>query len=388
MCSQKAWVFSIAVGKRLGAVFTKAQVCEKYRKRSGVVQVATEGDFWYNKKMKFRDFREDFDQDVRPKLAALISRTSSLTSSELVHQCLRHTDQLFFGGGKRIRPYLVELSYQSAGGSPGPELRDLSFGIELFHFFALLHDDVMDRADLRHGVPTLQALVRSEVGSHVADANAVLVGDLVHGWVTSSIARASQVFSPVIAEHFQCMLEEVVVGQMLDIEATIVEHLSEERFMEKTRLKTSRYTFVGPIRIGAAAAGHDFNSFAEEFGTAMGMAFQFQDDLFDIVSTSESLAKSAQNDIKQRQHSFFSLYVQEKAPELYRNEWQRIWAGGNASVEDLRVLFEESGAINAGRQAIDAYLYQAEHALQHAPFSTDQSAPWSELIASIRNRLA
>jgi geranylgeranyl diphosphate synthase type I len=308
-----------------------------------------------------------------------------------VRGAVAHTETLFFGGGKRIRPYVAALAYASAGHTkPSRSLNQLCLGLELFHLFGLMHDDIIDRSDLRHGVATLHAWLRSHMDAHTATSQAILVGDLVFSWSSELVHRVGHTLRPewralMFAAYAQ-MVEEVFIGQMLDVDTTIHAAVSDRDILEKTRLKTSRYTFIGPIRLGGALGGQDLTAFAEPFGTAIGLAFQIQDDLLDIVSDSAVLQKPGLGDLAEHQHTFFTQYLEKQAAPSFQKRWRDIRAAGEYDSAEVRTLFQEAGAVRAGERRIKHYVREAREVVAASPFPEARKSEWSALIDLIALR--
>ena len=107
------------------------------------------------------------------------------------------------------------------------------------------------------------------------------------------------------------MVYEVTVGQMIDVDITTRKKISKKLLDQKTYLKTAGYSFIKPLQIGAALAGKNtkkVEKFCKEFGLAMGIAFQAQDDLLDITSNEKQLQKTTSLDKSQNQHTYFTYF--------------------------------------------------------------------------------
>lgn len=332
--------------------------------------------------MDLPTYRAQFNRDARQRLRALILRTQRLSSNRVSHLALGQVETLFFGGGKRVRPYLAALAYKTSGGQEAEQCKCLSFALELFHLSCLIHDDIMDGADTRHGVPTIHALLKDTVDEQQAGSQAILVGDLLLHWAHQLISQLPG--SSRIHPIFVTTCEEVTVGQMLDVDAAGNDRLSWKELHEKTRLKTSRYTFVGPIRLGGALAGSDLTRFAESYGTAMGMAFQIQDDLFDLIARPEELQKPGLTDLAERQQTFVTHYLQRRARPRYYRAWQAALGKRPLVQAELAEILEVSGTTAACGQEIARYLEEARRALRYLP-ETDRPI-WGALITQMGER--
>ncbi len=156
------------------------------------------------------------------------------------------------------------------------------------------------------------------------------------------------------------------------------------------RLKTASYSFVHPLRIGAALAGAGASTmkFCEAFGLALGTAFQIQDDLLDVLSSARHTGKTAMSDIAERQQTVLTQYVFDHGTPAERRTLSRLM-GRRLTARDrlqARRLFASSGAIAYAERRIAALFRQAELALRRAPIRKDGKREFAELLAFIRAR--
>ena len=186
-------------------------------------------------------------------------------------------------GGKRIRPVLMLMAYNLYRDQPADILRQ-ALALETYHNFTLLHDDLIDKSDLRRGQPT--------VHKKWDENTAILSGDTM-------LVFAYRLFgnSPALDDFIQATLG-VLEGEEIDIEFETRTDVTEAEYMEMIRLKTS-LLLAYALKIGARLAGasaedqqHLYN-----FGEKMGLAFQVQDDLLDVYADSNVFKKKLGGDI-------------------------------------------------------------------------------------------
>ncbi len=196
-------------------------------------------------------------------------------------------ERLIAAGGKRLRPAFCYLGYRASGGRDGEPIVRAAAALELLHTFALVHDDVMDEADLRRGVQTTHVrFARRFAGASAARGRsaAVLVGDLA-AVLSEALFRACGFSAERMGEafdRFDRMRLEMAAGQYLDLlgaargDLASAEHVAE--------LKTGSYTVEGPLLIGAALAGapQELEARLVAFGRPAGEAFQLRDDVLDL----------------------------------------------------------------------------------------------------------
>lgn len=310
--------------------------------------------------MQLDEFRAWFDKKFITFVEDRVARYRQFTDRESV---LMSLDQvcLLAAGGKRVRPYLAYLGYVSEGGSSREEIEHALFAIELFHVFCLIHDDIIDEDELRRGVTTVHALVRSryaqlgrpQLAQRAGNAQALLVGDLVFAWVFELLAP--HLSNPRFAEEFLYTIDEVVIGQMLDVDLMAQREATRQSILDKMRLKTAGYTFVQPLRLGRLLAGKvDRDVKVDTLGLALGLGFQMQDDLLDIYGAEEELGKDIGSDIEESQHTLLTQHVIDTGTP---DDVRELHVLTGQTVDDdrlhlLRNLFDRTGAAEALREDI------------------------------------
>lgn len=206
-------------------------------------------------------------------------------------------------GGKRLRPILLLMACEAFGGNP-EDARRAALGIEMYHNFTLLHDDVMDRSDLRRGKPTVFKKWGTDTAILSGDAMLTLAGDYMSE-VPDSCLRT-------VLKEFNEMAVGVYEGQQLDMEFEQCDDVTLERYLEMIRLKTS-------VLLGAACSiGARIGGATDEearamyrFGESLGVAFQIQDDYLDVYGDSATFGKPVGGDILNNKKTFLTIKVKE-----------------------------------------------------------------------------
>jgi len=208
----------------------------------------------------------------------------------------------YLADGKALRPRFCYWGHAIAGEGTGPLLVQAAAALELLHAFALIHDDLMDGSDTRRGRP---ALHREFSGQHRAHgwagdpdgygrSMALLTGDLAFA-VASRIAAGL----PGPAQRvWREMVDELVIGQFLDLAGTARQDRSDAVARTTTLLKSGRYTVTGPLRLGAVLAGLDeLPSDLARYGDLVGEAFQLSDDLLGVFGDPRRTGKPVGEDL-------------------------------------------------------------------------------------------
>jgi geranylgeranyl diphosphate synthase type I len=294
--------------------------------------------------------------------------------------------QLLGGGGKRMRPSFCVWSYVATAGMPDREdmqtLLSAAASLELLHASALIHDDVMDSSDLRRGRPAahrqFEALHANAgwLGDSAAfgRAGAILLGDLLLMWSVQMLQgsgleeSALQRALPIV----EAMRTEVTCGQYLDIVAqahplrqrapavgSILPNI-EVAIDDASRVveyKAARYTVQRPCQIGAALGGGDDQVYfaLAAYGSPLGRAFQFRDDLLGVFGDTKLTGKPAGDDLREGKRTVLVAHAFAHASEAGRALLMRRLGDPTLDADGvvaLQQVLEESGA----RHAVEAMI--------------------------------
>ena len=215
-------------------------------------------------------------------------------------------------GGKRMRGLLTILGYQIAGVSKESECEIVRAAVimELFHLGLLIHDDIMDRDDLRRGVATVHARYGDR---HSGEAMAICAGDLTFGWGMEILSSKCKVESIKLVEAFKVWgkyFSRVGYGQMLDV----LQVADEASLLQILALKSGEYSCVLPLLFGATLGGAkpELIKNLTEYGMELGWVFQLRDDYLAEWGDSSKTGKPVGNDAREGKHSFALMYGKEK----------------------------------------------------------------------------
>ena len=235
------------------------------------------------------------------------SATEGHTPMELTHLL----EAFLFAGGKRLRPLLCVCGWHAATGSGDTDpLLNVAASLEMFHAFALIHDDVMDHSQLRRGRPTvhraLAALHQADRDRTAADdlgvSGALLAGDLALVWSDEILHSAGLTPTQLAAALpvIHTMRNEVLHGQYLDLLATGRPTDDVDAALRIIRFKTAKYTIERPLHLGAALAGadSDVQTALSAYALPIGEAFQLRDDLLGVYGAPGRTGKSVLEDIR------------------------------------------------------------------------------------------
>ncbi len=273
-------------------------------------------------------------------------------------------------GGKRMRPVLTLMGTDMFDG----DLKDSyssALGIEVFHNFTLLHDDIMDNAPLRRGNQTVH---------EKWDVNAaILSGDVMFVQAFTLVTSCKTEYLRAVIDLFNVTAIEVCEGQQLDMEFETREDVTLEEYLEMIKLKTS--VLVGcALELGAvlANAPKEDSRRLYEFGLNLGMAFQIMDDLLDVFGDAEVFGKQVGGDIITNKKTYLLLKALEEANESQEVElrkWMTNSTDNTAEkVQAVTAIFEDLHVKEAANQLMEQYYERAITALNEINVADEKKA--------------
>jgi len=283
-------------------------------------------------------------------------------------------------GGKRIRPVLCLLGNELFS-DLHPDAFLAAKAVELFHNFSLVHDDMMDEANLRRGQPTVHTKY---------DANtALLVGDIM-------VIRAYEYLQPIQSNHLSKILglfnqtaREVCEGQQLDMDYAKRSTVSLEEYIHMITLKTS-VLLAASLQMGAiiGGAGEHNCSHLYEFGKKLGIAFQIQDDYLDAFGDAAVFGKDAGGDIKQNKKTFLLIRALETAnPEQLKALNALLTSDPADKVEQVLAIFKDC-KVDAWAEALkQKYMQEALAHLEAIAVVEARKKPLIDLANYLMNRI-
>ena len=265
-------------------------------------------------------------------------------------------------GGKRLRPRLVLLAAEMFGGKEEKVL-PAALAIEVFHNFTLLHDDVMDKADIRRG--------RSTVHVRWNDNTAILSGDQM---VIEAYTLLSRVPADRLSETlrlFNKMATEICEGQQYDMEFEGREQVSIEEYMQMIRLKTS-VLLATALQIGAYIAGANAaqQKALYEYGINIGLAFQIQDDILDVYGDPRTFGKAIGGDICCNKKTYMLLTALQRADDETRAEldqWLQTQDKSDEKIQAVTDIYTRTGAREVCETVMQLHTHEALSQLNALP---------------------
>lgn len=273
---------------------------------------------------------------------------------------------LIAAGGKRIRPAFAWMAAQFVGGSREQKLEELMpllAALELVHTASLVHDDIIDRASMRRGKPTVNFV-------H-GDAAALYVGDYLIGRALELVA---QYHNKRVNTSLNHTIWQMCIGELRQGNDFFRLAQTYRDYFYRIRRKTA-LLFAGSCECGAELAGltDDAIDTLWRFGYDLGMAFQIIDDMLDLCAGEDELGKPAANDLRQGNLSLAVLYVLRETPDAGRMaECVRVLQNGapeerDAALAEALMLVRRAGGLGFAAAMAEKFLLRAESELMKLP---------------------
>ncbi|CAH8714239.1 heptaprenyl diphosphate synthase component II [Paenibacillus thiaminolyticus] len=267
--------------------------------------------------------------------------------------------QLLKAGGKRIRPVFVLLAGKF-GTYDLERLKYVAVPLELIHMASLVHDDVIDDADMRRGQLTVKAKWDNRV--------AMYTGDYIYG---QALVLATELQEPQIHRILSKAMVQMCIGEMEQIRDFFNTSQSERQYLLRIRRKTALLIAIscqlGAIASGATAA---IGRQLYRFGYNVGMAFQIRDDVLDLTGTEAQLGKPPGNDIRQGNLTLPVIYALEETGRrqaLLRDIEHIRSMNGHTDVSSILHNIRDSAGIRRAEQLAERYINKAIQALEQLP---------------------
>lgn len=264
--------------------------------------------------------------------------------------------------GKRIRPILLALSYKGYrkdASRMSPSIYYASTCIELLHNFMLIHDDIIDRSDLRRGKPTLHRLLRHAAKTKERDKLgcdlSIIAGDIVYALAIDAFLSIHE--EPKRKEralkYFIRTAVFTAMGEFVDTLHGVnkLNRITEDDVFLNYTLKTARYTFDCPLVVGAILAGADNQDIRglSELGLLIGQAFQIQDDVIGIFDTQKNIGKPILSDLAESKKTILVCHAYDQLKGDLRKKFLTTFSKPRKTYADLmtiRKIFITSGSLH------------------------------------------
>jgi geranylgeranyl diphosphate synthase, type II len=289
---------------------------------------------------------------LQKKLIKAFSENLTYGKPAELYDPIRYTMEL---GGKRMRPLLVLLGCDMFGGDID-KATDAAIGIELFHNFTLLHDDIMDQAPLRRGKETVYKRWNAN--------RAILSGDTMFALACKHLSLSPPECLAGVLYIFNRTAIEVCEGQQMDMNFETLDSVSLNDYLEMIRLKTA-VLLAASLKVGAMIGGASEDSAQRlyEAGISLGTAFQLTDDLLDAYGDESTFGKVTGGDIVANKKTYLYLVALERADNTQRSDLIQLFKSSDnnpeAKIEAVKGIFDVLDVPELTREAIRIHYERA-----------------------------
>lgn len=276
-------------------------------------------------------------------------------------------------GGKRLRPTILLMTADAFGGSPEKAI-DPAIGIEMFHNFTLLHDDVMDKSDTRRG--------RQSVHAKWDENTAILSGDTMITLATKKIAEVEDPILRNVLDTFNDQALRVYEGQRLDMDFENRDEVDLDQYIEMIKLKTGAL-LGGAAKIGALIGGASEKDAEKmyDFGVMLGVAFQIEDDYLDTFGNADTFGKPIGGDINNNKKTFLMVKaLANGGPNAEALKAALKMPAGPTKVKTVTRIYEAMGMPAVSKAEVAAYSSKALAAIKKTSLSDDNREAFRKLI--------
>ena len=285
-------------------------------------------------------------------------------------------------GGKRIRPVLMLMAYNIYKEDVDAILPQAA-GLETYHNHTLLHDDVMDKADMRRGKPTVHNVWNENTAILSGDAMLILAYRLMADCPKDKLADVLHTFTETTME--------ICEGQQWDMEFETRMDVKVEEYIEMIRLKTS-VLLAAALKIGAILADAPAEDAQKlyDFGVKMGLAFQLQDDWLDVYGDPKVFGKNIGGDILCNKKTYMLITALENADARQREELEK-WLGAldyvpAEKVAAVTALYNEIGVGTRCEEKIEAFYAEGLALLESIGLPAERKQALKEFACSLMGR--
>ncbi len=286
--------------------------------------------------------------------------------------------------GKRLRPKLVNIAADMFNGDP-EQVQHVAAAFEMLHNFTLIHDDIMDKAEMRRGLPTVYKKWNSNI--------AILSGDTLVAIALLEILKVKSDPKTVIAitDIFARIGQEICEGQQYDLDFETMETVPLEQYIEMIRLKTA-VMFAGCLKSGGLIAGADPESLQAlyDLGIHLGLAFQLADDLLDVYADTETFGKAVGGDIKDNKKTFVYLKALELANEQQQQQLKQLFSepatDEKAKYNQVRAIFDAVNVREVTEKEIARYTQLCLEDICRIHTDEDKKKEITALVQNLQSR--
>lgn len=328
-------------------------------------------------KKELQNYKKIVDRKLAEYFAKKIKEAKKIDA--LAVQAMKNIRNLTLAGGKRVRAAFMYWGYKAAGGRDDDKIIEASMSIELTNIFLLIHDDIIDRDDFRHGVQTIhkryenlaRRFYRQTDPVHFGDSMALVIGDMAAAAGNEIIFNSK--FSPErileALDKLQDIISVTVGGELMDVVLEARRKATEKEILKVHKNKTAKYTVEGPLHLGALLAGADkkildvFSAYA----IPVGIGFQIQDDILGVFGNEKKLGKPVGSDLRKGVQTLLITKALENGNRQQRQWIQNMMGNPNAGdrdIEEFKKIVIDTGSLEYSKNFSRKLIARGKEAIE------------------------
>ncbi|BAB59406.1 farnesyl pyrophosphate synthase [Thermoplasma volcanium GSS1] len=289
------------------------------------------------------DVVASYKAKIDESISRFFDRKEEETKDVLSKRVIKIIRDYTEGGGKRLRPIFMILGYRLF--SPEEKgIFDASISIELAQSYLLIHDDVIDKSDVRRGKPSMHIRLEDAFvagcpqSRSTAEGLAIVAGDLAESYAHEALLRSGFYSENLVKADLELSktIEMTGYGQFLDILSTTMDDFNEGDLIRLHLWKTAKYTLEGPLAMGAILSGTEYDITAlREYGRVLGIAFQLKDDILGLFGDEKTIGKSVYSDVNEGKKTLLMIKAMEWGDRDDANFIRKMLRKGNVTNEEF-----------------------------------------------------
>ena len=344
-----------------------------------------------------KEYKKRFDPCLEKYFKQKIKKAKEVDF--FASQAIKMIADFTLAGGKRIRPALVYYGYLASGGKEDQKILEVSMSLELIHSFLLIHDDIIDRDEKRHGITTVHEKYKKigqriiskskEDSAHFGNSMAIITGDIAYAMANEIIFNSK--FSPEIIIKALDKMQNIVyitcAGEMLDVVMENRGRTSEKEILHMFEGKTSRYTFEGPLHFGSILSGNSDKKILDKFSAyslPLGKAFQIRDDILGIFGDEKKTGKPVGSDVSEGKQTLLLLKALQNGTREQKKNLQKYLGKKDLTkneLEEFRQIIRETGSLKYNQELAENFVAQSLEALKKIEFKNKEAKFFMEGLA-------
>jgi geranylgeranyl diphosphate synthase type I len=328
--------------------------------------------------------KSEVDKELEVFFSYKIRQIEDQKKPEELLEAAKNLKSFVLNSGKRIRPILFYYGYLVAGGKDIEKILKTAIAVEFIHSYLLIHDDIIDQDDFRHGGLSMHCKYKEKYKDefknkdlkHFGTSMAIIVGDLtsVFGYEILTNSDFPLDLKVKAISKLNSIVSNTLTGEAMDVVLGMNASFSKSEIIEMQKYKTAKYTIEGPLHLGAilAGAGEKLLESLSRFAIPLGIAFQIQDDIIGIFGDEKKIGKPMGSDIIEGKKTLLIAEALERADDEQK---EIIYSSlGNRSislddVEKVRNIIKETGSLDYSRKKAEELVKLSKKRLEEIEIS-------------------